>query len=143
MSLFQVLSFISTVWYVDLILVILSLMVVGFFYVIIIKVNVLRNKNSKIMLMNENYAKDINNIRKEHIEAQEKIRVEMLKREDERTRQWIESEKETLHVLGGVLAFLDLNDDFENAGSERIINKLEEINKEIKIIISDEQDRKA
>ena len=34
----------------------------------------------------------------------------MLKREDDRIRQWMESEKETLHVLTGVSRLLELSD---------------------------------
>lgn len=66
-------------------------------------------------------------IRKEHSDTLEKIRVEMLKREEERSRQWIESEKETLHVLNGVSTLLDLSDKISRIESEKIIKKLEEL----------------
>ena len=51
----------------------------------------------------------------------------MLKREEERSRQWIESEKETLHVLNGVSMLLDLSDKISRVESEKIIKKLDEL----------------
>ena len=66
-------------------------------------------------------------IRKEHSDTLEKIRVEMLRREEERSRQWIESEKETLHVLNSVSMLLDLSDKISRVESEKIIKKLDEL----------------
>jgi hypothetical protein len=51
----------------------------------------------------------------------------MLKREEERSRQWMESEKETLHVLNGVSTLLDLSEKIGRVESEKIIKKLEEL----------------
>ena len=51
----------------------------------------------------------------------------MLRREDERIRQWIESEKETLHVLNGVSVLLDLGEKLGKIDSDKILRKLEEI----------------
>ena len=55
----------------------------------------------------------------------------MLKREEERSRQWMESEKETLHVLNGVSNLLDLSEKIEGVKSERILDKLDEIQAKI------------
>ena len=55
----------------------------------------------------------------------------MLKREEERSRQWIESEKETLNVLNGVSILLDLSEKIGRVESEKILNKLEEIEEQV------------
>ena len=70
-------------------------------------------------------------IRKEHSDTLEKIRLEMLKREEERTRQWMESEKEALHVLNGVSVILDLSEKLTNSDSDKILKKLEEIQSKV------------
>lgn len=85
-------------------------------------------------LTQQQYAAKVDGIRKEHSDTLEKIRLEMLKREEERTRQWMESEKETLHVLNGVSILLDLSDKIGRVESEKILNKLEEIQGKIEKI---------
>ena len=62
----------------------------------------MRKRVAEMKLMQQQHVAKIDNIRKEHGDVLEKLRVEMLKREEDRTRQWIESEKETLNVLSGV-----------------------------------------
>lgn len=91
----------------------------------------------KIMQLQQHVAK-IDAIRKDHSDTLERIRVEMLKKEEERIRQWVESEKETLHVLNGVSMLLDLNDKIGRVESEKMLLKLEEIREKIeKITISE------
>ena len=58
----------------------------------------------------------------------------MLKKEEERGRQWMESEKETLHVLNGVSQLLDLNEKIGRVESEKILLKLEEIREKVEKI---------
>lgn len=93
----------------------------------------LKNKNDDAKLIQQHVTK-VDIIRKDHSDTLEKIRVEMLKREEERIRQWMESEKETLHVLNGVSTLLDLNDKIEKNESEKIIKKLDEIYEKVKKI---------
>ena len=88
---------------------------------------VMRKKNIEIKLMQQQHAAKIDMLRKEHSDTLEKIRLEMLKREEERTRQWMESEKETLHVLNGVSTLLDLSEKLGKSDSDKILKKLEEI----------------
>ena len=97
-------------------------------------VKALRNKTNEMKLMQQQHVARVDLIRKDHGETLEKIRIEMLKREEERTRQWMESEKETLHVLNGVSILLDLNDKIEKNESEKILNKLDEIRDKIEKI---------
>jgi len=91
----------------------------------------LKKKSSDIKLIQQQNVARIDNIRKEHTEKLETIRLEMLKREEERSRQWMESEKETLHVLNGVSTLLDLSEQIEGSKSEKILNKLDEIQSKI------------
>ena len=87
----------------------------------------MKKKNIEIKLMQQQHAAKIDMLRKEHSDTLEKIRLEMLKREEERTRQWMESEKETLHVLNGVSTLLDLSEKLGKSDSDKILKKLEEI----------------
>lgn len=87
----------------------------------------MKQKSTEIKLLQQQYLARVDNIRKEHTDTLEKLRLEMLKREEERTRQWIESEKETLHVLNGVSTLLDLKDKLDNVDSMKILKKLDEI----------------
>ena len=89
----------------------------------------------KTMQLQQHVAK-IDMIRKDHSDTLEKIRVEMLKREEERTRQWMESEKETLHVLNGVSTLLDLTEKLSKSESEKIMQKLIEIQGKIEKLTS-------
>ena len=116
-----------------------------FFYLFILSVfvfsiitfrmmQIIKKKNYDIKLIQQQHVAKVDIIRKEHGDTLENIRKEMLKREEERTRQWMESEKETLHVLNGVSSLLDLSDKIGRVESEKILNKLEEIQEKIEKI---------
>jgi len=100
----------------------------------------MRKRVAEMKLMQQQHVAKIDNIRKEHGDVLEKLRVEMLKREEDRTRQWIESEKETLNVLSGVSMLLDLSEKIGRIESEKILSKLDEIenNRNLKIEKLDE-----
>lgn len=115
--------------------VVVGLMVIG----IIGLLRVISIKNIEIKSLNTLHTIEMTTVRKEHCEALEKMRLEMLKREEEKSRQWIESEKETLHILGGVSTLLDLSDKFGRIESEKIITILEEIQECINKIIKAEE----
>ena len=110
----------------------------GFFYlsilllillisVVFTLIKMFKNKSSEIKYIQQQQIAKIDILRKEHSENLENLRIEMLKREEERTHQWMESEKETLHVLNGVSNLLDLTDKIGRVDSENILNKLDEI----------------
>jgi len=90
-----------------------------------------RLSKSESKLMQQQHTAKIDNIRKDHSDTLEKIRMEMLKREEERGRQWMESERETLHVLGGVSNLLDLSEKFNRVESDKIIKILLELQEKI------------
>ena len=60
-------------------------------------------------------------------EHMKKIYDEILKKEDERQKKWIENEKETLHVLSGVAELLELGDRVNKSETENVMKKLNEI----------------
>lgn len=88
--------------------------------------NILKKKSSDMKLLQQQQVARVDVIRKEQTEKLEKIRLEMLKREEDRSRQWMESEKETLHVLNGVSSLLDLSEKIGKVESEKILKKFEE-----------------
>lgn len=88
---------------------------------------ILKKRTQYTDLQQQQHVARVDNIRKEHSNNLEGLRIEMLKREEERARQWMESEKETLHVLNGVSNLLDLTDKIGRVDSEKILRKLDEI----------------
>ena len=93
-----------------------------------------RINKSEMKLMQQQHVAKIDSIRKDHSDTLEKIRMEMLKREEERGRQWMESERETLHVLGGVSNLLDLSEKINRVESDKIIQMLVEIQDKVEKI---------
>ncbi len=99
--------------------------------VIFVAMRQLKKKNLEIKLMQQQHIAKIDSLRKDHSDTLENLRQEILKREEERVRQWIESEKETLHVLNGVSTLLDLSEKIGKIESEKIIEKLMEIQSKV------------
>ena len=95
---------------------------------------IIKRKTAETKLLQQQHVAKIDLIRGDHADTLEKIRVEMLKKEEERGRQWMESEKETLHVLNGVSMLLDLNDKIGKIESEKILLKLDEIREKVEKI---------
>jgi len=70
----------------------------------------LKNKIKENGLREQQHVAKVDNIRRENTETLENIRVEMLRKEEETSRHWMESEKETLRVLNGVTNLLEMSD---------------------------------
>lgn len=104
------------------------LSLVGILYHSIKQINA---KTAETKLLQQQHAARIDVLRKEYNETMEKLRTEMLKREEDRSRQWMESEKETLRVLNGVSSLLDLSEKIGRVESEKIMKKLETIQNQI------------
>lgn len=113
-------------FYLFVILAIVTSILVSVFY------KKMASKSAEIKLIQQQHIARIDSIRKDHGAAIEKLRLDMLKREEERTRQWIESEKENLHVLNGVTKLLEISNKFTKSDSDKIFKKLEEILQKIK-----------
>lgn len=94
----------------------------------------LRKKIGEMKFMQQQYMAKIDGIRKDHSDTLEKLRQEMLKHKEERTRQWIESEKETLRVLNDVSNILDISEKIGRVESEKIMKKLGEIQERVEKI---------
>jgi ABC-type multidrug transport system fused ATPase/permease subunit len=92
----------------------------------------IRKSVNKRNIIENNYIKSINELTTNHIEQVEKIRTNSNKREEERSRQWFESEKETLKVLSGVSKLLDLNEKITKIESSKIMLKLDEFHEILK-----------
>ncbi|MDA3780509.1 MAG: hypothetical protein PF487_09885, partial [Bacteroidales bacterium] len=88
---------------------------------------IIKKKNEKIMFQQKQNASRIDTIKEKYTDILDGLRVEMVKHENERVRQWMESEKETLHVLNGVSVLLELSDKVDKSEFKNINNKLKEI----------------
>lgn len=87
----------------------------------------IKRKINESKLLQQQHTARIDNIRKENSNVLDGLRIDMLKREDDRIRQWMESEKETLHVLTGVSRLLELSDKVDKV-------ELKNINETLRII---------
>ena len=135
MTLFQPIELLNThihpIWG-DGFFYLFGILIFLFFGTIFFMIKSLRIRIAETKLLQQQYIAKIDNIRKEQTITLENLRIEMLKREEDRTRQWNESEKETLHVLNGVLNLLDLTEKINVGDSEKILLKLREIQNNIK-----------
>lgn len=108
------------------------------------KLNELQNKhNDEVKKLNAAHADEIKKLNSEHAQKIEAIQNNAIKREEERSRQWLESEKETLNVLNGVTSLLEMGEKMDQTNrntiymklqemENRIISSIESIKKEIK-----------
>ena len=94
----------------------------------------LKKKISESKLLQQQHIARIDNVRKENSNVLDGLRIEMLKREDDRIRQWMESEKETLHVLTGISRLLELSDKVDKVELKNISEKLQLIENKLKLI---------
>jgi hypothetical protein len=83
-------------------------------------------RNNELKQLQQQYAAKIELLNKNHNETLDKIRENIMKHEEERTFQWIESEKETLNVLSGLTTLLDMNEKLGRVESEKILEKIQE-----------------
>lgn len=119
-------SHIHTIWE-NMFFYLLITVIILFIGSVCILMKTLRKKNNESKLQQQQHIARIDNIRKEHSKLLDSLRVEMLKREDDRVRQWMESEKETLHVLNGVSTLLELSDKVDKAELIKINKMLQAI----------------
>ena len=102
-----------------------------FFATLMILIKAMKKKSADQKLLQQQHVARVDVIRKENSDKLENLRVEMLKREEERSRQWQESEKETLHVLNGVSNLLELSDKVDKVDFRKINEKLDSIKTKI------------
>src|SRR5210317_1370665 len=109
MALSEVASHIHPVWTNPFFYVFVGVTLL-LFGLIMVMTKIIKKKASDQKALQLQHVARVDIIRKEHSEKLENLRIEMLKREEDRVRQWMESEKETLHVLNGVSNLLELSD---------------------------------
>lgn len=119
------------IWYYNAFFYLFVVLMVIFFIVSLSMMKLFRKKTAEMKLMQQQHTARIDIIRRDHSDTLERLRVEMLKREEDRTRQWMESEKETLHVLNGVATLLELGERLTGTENEKILEKIEEVNQKI------------
>lgn len=102
-----------------------------FFIIMKILMGTMKKKAADLKLIQQQHVARIDGIRKDHMETLEHLRIEMLRKEEERTRQWMESEKEALNVLNGVSNVLELSDRITKVDSNKVLKLLYEIEEKV------------
>jgi len=101
---------------------------VGFILILIAGIVILWKQytgiRKELSALNKEHATKLEEIRKEYIQKFEKLQEDFLKREDERSKQWSESEKETLQVLNGVTSILEMSEKMGQKDTHDILEKL-------------------
>ena len=80
---------------------------------------------------NEDKDTDIKNIHEDYANKIDDIRKENMIKETERSKQWRESEKETLIVLKGVNSVLELSEKMKENDTQKIIDKINSLEKSL------------
>jgi hypothetical protein len=115
------------IWYYNAFFYLFVALMILFFVVSLSMMKLFRKKTAELKLTQQQHIARIDIIRKDHSDTLEKLRIEMLKREEDRTRQWMESEKETLRVLNGVSSILELGEKMLNTETGKMQNLIIEI----------------
>ena len=113
-------------------------LIITFFILTWIMMRALRRRTLDNKLTQQQHAAKIDALRKEHGETLEKLRRQMVKREEEHGRLWHESEKEVIGVLNGVSNLLELNEKLGQIDTEKILTELGEIKGKLSNIITKE-----
>ena len=98
-----------------------------FFVIIRVCTKRIAAKNAETKQVQQQYSAKFDAIRKDHEETLEKVRGEMLKKEEDATRQWQEAEKESMLVLNRMTQLLELSENFGRVESNKILAKIEEL----------------
>jgi uncharacterized protein HemX len=93
--------------------------------------------NEAIHNLQEKHTEKIQKLNKEFSDKIENIQNNAIKREEERSKQWLESEKETLNVLNGVTSLLEMGEKMDQTNRNTIYLKLHEMENRIISTIQD------
>lgn len=85
-----------------------------------------KHSDEIIKITNDNSEK-IKTSTEYYINKLDEIRLQMIEKEDERNKEWRESEKETLLVLNGVNSVLEMSEKMKMNDTNQILEKLKEI----------------
>lgn len=87
------------------------------------------DKNNELKKVHEDNSKNLLTLQNTHTEKIDSIRTEIMNKEDERNKQWRESEKETLIVLKGVNTVLEMSEKMKENDTQKIIDKIDSLEK--------------
>ncbi|NJO64992.1 MAG: hypothetical protein HC836_44835 [Richelia sp. RM2_1_2] len=87
--------------------------------------------NKKIQEIQKLYNDEVLKLVSVYNERIESIQNSAIKREEERSKQWLESEKETLTVLNGVTSILDIAEKMDQTNRNTVYLKLQEMENRI------------
>jgi len=118
-------------WYDPFFYLFLVSLFVGTTFILVV-MGVLKNKQKEIKVLLQQHSAKIDILSKGHVDKINDIRHEVSKREEDRLRQWSDSEKEMMHVLNNVFSILDINESITRNDSEIILKKLDEIDSRVK-----------
>jgi len=141
MTLLQIATHTHPIWS-NVFFYLLIVAVLGFVLYSLYMIMLMRKKSAEMKLVQQQHVARVDVVRKENSDKLESLRVEMLKREEERSRQWMESEKETLHVLNGVSNLLELSDKVDKAEFKKINKVLVAIETAVNKLIQDKNNGK-
>ena len=119
------------IWYNNVFFYLFILSLIAFSFITYKMMRGMKVRATELKLTQQQHVAKVDIIRKEHSDTLEKIRHEMLKREEERGRQWMESEKEVLHVLNGVTNVFEISEKFGRVESNKIIERLGDVETKI------------
>lgn len=94
------------------------------------------NKVKEILNIHEDYSEKMRKLNLNNEDKLERIRERIDRTEEDRNKQWIESEKETLQVLNGVTHVLEVSEKMERVDSQNILDKINQLEINLKTFIS-------
>jgi len=81
--------------------------------------------------LNKGHVEKLEDNRKEYVDKFEKLQSEYLRREEDRNKQWSDSEKETLQVLNNLTSILEMSEKMGQKDTQEILNKLKLVEERI------------
>lgn len=94
------------------------------------------SKVKEILNIHEDYSEKMRKLNLNNEDKLDRIRERIDRTEEDRNKQWIESEKETLQVLNGVTHVLEVSEKMERVDSQNILDKINQLEINLKTFIS-------
>jgi len=94
-------------------------------------INKLNEMQVKYSELQTKHTDEIKKINADHANKIESLQNNSIKREEERSKEWLESEKETLNVLNGVTSLLQMGEKMDQTNRNTIYLKLQEMENRI------------
>ena len=114
---------------------------VGFIILLLAGIVILWRQNDivrkELKELNKEHATKLDENKKDYVDKFEKVQNEYLKREEDRNKQWSDSEKETLQVLNGVTSILAMSEKMGQKDTKEIIDNLKLVEERIISIVKE------